>query len=100
MLSPRRGAPKLTPVPPALYIGSMAKGPTREELERQLRYLESRVDELVRTCERLREENRSLQDKQEDLVTEKAGLLQHNEQVRSKVEAMISRLKSLEHSGG
>lgn len=48
--------------------------------------------------ERLREENHSLREQQENLVSERAGLLQRNEEARTRVEAMISRLKSLEHS--
>ena len=66
--------------------------------EQELRKLEARVDELIRTVERLKLENRSLRHQQDNLVTERAGLIEKNELARSRVEAMISRLKSMEQS--
>ncbi len=68
----------------------------REELD--LQKLETRIDELIRTCERLKNENRSLRVNQESLVAERASLIEKTELARARVEAMILRLKSLEHN--
>jgi cell division protein ZapB len=64
--------------------------------EQELRKLEVRLEELVRSIERLKEENRSLRNQQDSLVTERAGLIEKNELARNRVEAMIGRLKSME----
>ncbi len=64
--------------------------------EQELRKLEVRLEELVKTIERLKEENRSLRHQQDTLVTERAGLIEKNELARSRVEAMINRLKAME----
>ncbi len=69
----------------------------REEFDRELKRLESRLEELVAACGQLKEENRSLHQRQDSLISERASLLQKNEQVRSRVEAMINRLKAMEH---
>ena len=63
-----------------------------------LRNLEVRVEELIRTCERLKEENKSLRDHQGNLMQERAKLIEKTELARSRVEAMIARLKSMEAS--
>lgn len=68
----------------------------KEDAERELVRLEQRIEELIRTCERLREENRLLQKQQEAYSAERADLIEKNELARSRVEAMINRLKSLE----
>ncbi len=88
---------KIDPTPGWFYIAAMTDETLREEFDRELKRLESRLDELVATCNQLREENRSLHQRQESLITERASLLQKNEQVRSRVEAMINRLKAMEH---
>lgn len=62
----------------------------------ELRNLERRVDELIRSVERLRDENRSLRESQAALMTERARLIEKTEEARGRVEAMISRLKSME----
>jgi cell division protein ZapB len=64
--------------------------------EQELRKLEVRLEELVRSIERLKEENRSLRNQQDHLVTERAGLIEKNELARTRVEAMINRLKAME----
>jgi cell division protein ZapB len=64
--------------------------------EQDLRILESRVNELIRTCHHLKEENKSLRSRQEQLVAERAALIDKTELARNRVEAMIQRLKSLE----
>lgn len=61
-----------------------------------LKKLEARVDELIRTCETLKEENTSLRSRQDSLVAERADLIEKTELARSRVEAMISRLKAME----
>ena len=65
--------------------------------EQELRKLETRVNELIRTCERLKEENRLLREQQVTLAAERSHLVEGQEQARIKVESMISRLKSMEH---
>ncbi|WP_198005611.1 TIGR02449 family protein [Thioalkalivibrio thiocyanodenitrificans] len=65
--------------------------------EQELRKLETRVNELIRTCERLKEENRLLREQQVTLATERSHLVEGQEQARLKVESMISRLKAMEH---
>lgn len=65
--------------------------------EQELRKLEVRLEDLVRTITRLKEENRSLRHQQDSLVTERAGLIEKNELARNRVEAMINRLKAMEH---
>ncbi len=64
--------------------------------ELDLRLLEHRVDELIRTVERLKDENRLLRANNVELAAEKARLLERTELARSRVEAMISRLKGME----
>lgn len=76
----------------------MTETRARQALEKELKRLENRLDELSALCARLREENHSLRDAQDSLVAEKANLLQKSEQVRNRVEAMINRLRALEQS--
>ena len=76
----------------------MATDKQSRKEEFDLKKLESQVDELIRTCERLKSENRSLRGQQESLVTERANLIKKTEMARQRVEAMITRLKSMEQS--
>ncbi len=62
----------------------------------ELKKLETRVDDLLHTCDKLMNENKSLRHQQETLVTERANLIEKNELARTRVESMITRLKSLE----
>lgn len=64
--------------------------------EFDLKLLERRVDELIRTVERLRDENRLLRESHTGLMAERARLMEKSELARSRVEDMIERLKSLE----
>lgn len=64
--------------------------------EHDLRILEARVSELIRTCQQLKDENKSLHSRQDQLVAERAALIEKTELARNRVEAMIQRLKSLE----
>ena len=79
------------------YSGRMSNSTPQSITEQELRKLEVRLDELVRSIERLKEENRSLRNQQDSLVTERASLIEKNELARSRVEAMINRLKAMEH---
>lgn len=80
-----------------LYSGRMSESTPQSVTEQELRKLEVRLEELVRTITRLKEENRSLRNQQDNLVTERAGLIEKNELARNRVEAMINRLKAMEH---
>ncbi|RMG30621.1 MAG: TIGR02449 family protein [Gammaproteobacteria bacterium] len=64
--------------------------------EQDLRRLEARIEDLIRTVQRLKEENRSLRAQQQALTAERARLIERNDLARSRVEAMISRLKAME----
>ena len=64
--------------------------------EEELRGLEIRIDELIKTCEQLKEENRLLHAQQQTYGNERATLLDRQEQARVKVEAMLRKLKSIE----
>ncbi|MBM5812462.1 MAG: TIGR02449 family protein [Gammaproteobacteria bacterium] len=74
----------------------MEDAATRVVLDRELKRLDRRVDELVALVARLKDENRALRQRQDTLSTERAALVQKNEQVRARVEAMIGRLKTME----
>ncbi|MFA7096787.1 MAG: TIGR02449 family protein [Gammaproteobacteria bacterium] len=67
-----------------------------DPVELELKRLEHRIDELIRTCESLKEENRALRVQRDDLLTERNSLAEKAELARTRVEAMISRLKTLE----
>jgi cell division protein ZapB len=68
------------------------------QTESELKKLELRVEQLIRTCAYLQEENHSLRTRQDNLVAERASLIEKTELARSRVEAMITRLKALETS--
>ena len=67
-----------------------------EVAEEAAKRLESKLDELLRTCQHLREENRLLREQQAAMMSERAGLIEKNELARARVEAMITRLKAME----
>lgn len=66
-----------------------------EELD--LKKLEGRVDDLIKTIDRLQSENKTLRDSHSHLQAERARLVEKTEMARSRVEAMIGRLKALEN---
>ncbi len=66
------------------------------DADQRLKKLELRIDELLRTLDRVREENRMLRKQQQDYSSERANLIEKNEVAKSRVEAMINRLKSME----
>ena len=79
-----------------LYSERMSNPTPQSVTEQELRKLEVRLEELVRSIERLKEENRSLRHQQDSMVTERAHLIEKNELARNRVEAMINRLKAME----
>ena len=83
---------------PALYSDRMSKVSAQQAIDQDLKRLEFRVEELVRTVERMKEENRSLRAQQEHMTVERAQLIERNELARSRVEAMIGRLKAMEQN--
>lgn len=64
--------------------------------ENDIRSLDLRLDELIRTCQRLKEENRLLRQQQTMLVTERAKLQHKTDLARTQTEMLLLRLKSLE----
>ncbi|HIF55132.1 MAG: TIGR02449 family protein [Methylococcales bacterium] len=68
------------------------------ESSTELRNLEEKLDALIEKYEAAKQENSSLKTKQDELVREKAKLLEKTTLARIRVEAMITRLKSMEHS--
>ena len=65
-------------------------------LSSKLKALETRVEELIRVCDKLREENQALKNQQVSLIGERAALIERSELARSRVESMIARLKAME----
>lgn len=76
----------------------MLKTSPQQAVDQDLKRLEYRIEELIRSVERLKEENRSLRTQQETMTAERAQLIERNELARTRVEAMINRLKAMEHS--
>lgn len=68
-----------------------------EELD--LKKLEGRVDELIKTIDRLQSENKTLRVSHSHLQGERSRLLEKTELARTRVEAMIGRLKAIENDG-
>jgi len=64
--------------------------------ETDIRGLEHRLEELIRTCQRLKEENRLLRQQQTTLVSERAKLQHKNDLARAQTEMMLLRLKAME----
>jgi cell division protein ZapB len=61
-----------------------------------LKALETRVDELINTVDKLTSENTALKSQQNNLVTERAELIEKTELARTRIESMISRLRAME----
>ncbi|MBU1190407.1 MAG: TIGR02449 family protein [Gammaproteobacteria bacterium] len=76
----------------------MTKNTTQQAVDQDLKRLEFRLEELIRTIDRLKEENRSLRVQQDHMTSERAQLIERNEMARSRVEAMITRLKAMEQN--
>lgn len=65
---------------------------------KQLKQLESRIDDLIDACERLKKENISLQDGGNTVQSEHDKLLEKTQQAKTRIKSMIERLKVLERS--
>lgn len=65
---------------------------------KQLKQLESRIDDLIDACERLKQENLSLRDDGDSMQSEHDELLEKTQQAKTRIKSMIERLKVLEHS--
>jgi cell division protein ZapB len=89
-------APTLTHSESGFYSHAMPRDDLLAASDLDLRSLEARVNELIRTCQTLKSENSSLRSRQDQLVAERAALIEKTELARNRVEAMIQRLKSLE----
>lgn len=63
-----------------------------------LQFLETKIDTLIHTCQRLVEENKALRESQARLMSERATLLEKQTLARTRIETMIARLKSMEVS--
>ena len=74
----------------------MSKPNTHAQIDLELSRLETRINTLLKTIERLSMENRSLRAQQDTLATERATLIERHDLVRNRVEAIVTRLKSLE----
>ncbi len=88
----------MTTSSPPIYSGHMTKNTAQQVVDQDLKRLEFRLEELIRTIDRLKEENRSLRVQQNHMTTERAQLIERNEMARSRVEAMITRLKAMEQN--
>ncbi len=64
--------------------------------ENDLKALEVRVEELIRSCAHLKDENKTLRAREQILLGERDRLAKKNDEARHRVEHMIDRLKRLE----
>ena len=56
---------------------------------------ESKVDQLILTCQQLNRDNMALKKRENELISEKNQLAKRNDITKRKVENMISRLQTL-----
>ena len=56
---------------------------------------ESKVDQLILTCQQLKRDNMALKKRENELISEKNQLAMCNDITKRKVENMISRLQTL-----
>lgn len=61
-----------------------------------LKKLESRVGDLIDTCQTLRKENKSMKSDHGRLNDDHSKLVEKTQVARARIEAMIGRLKTLE----
>ena len=87
----------IDPARRSIYIATMQDDDVTKTEELDLKKLEARIDDLIRTCDHLKEENQSLREHQQSLTTERSKLIEKTELARTRVEAMITRLKSMEN---
>jgi len=67
-----------------------------QTIEQDIKYLETRIDDLLKMCAKLTEENESLKDQQHNLIHERARLIEKNETARTRVEEILNRLRGME----
>ena len=67
-----------------------------EPIEKDLRTLEQRVDDLIGACRRLKEENDNLRSSRDTLIEERSKLAEKNRLARNRLETIVTRLKALE----
>lgn len=58
--------------------------------------LETKLDRLIQSCNRLQQENAEFKARENEWQRERTRLIEKNELARSRVEAMISHLKNLD----
>jgi cell division protein ZapB len=58
--------------------------------------LETKLDRLIQSCNRLQQENAEYKARENEWQRERTRLIEKNELARSRVEAMISHLKNLD----
>ena len=56
---------------------------------------ESKIDQLILTCQQLKRDNMALKKRENELISEKNQLAKCNDITKRKVENMISRLQTL-----
>lgn len=61
-----------------------------------MQQVETKLDELIRLCDRLQSENTTLRAKEAGWEQERKRLIEKNDIARKRVEAMIHHLKALE----
>lgn len=69
---------------------------SEEQLGKDLRQLEQRVDDLIGVCRRLKEENDNLRESRDSLIEEKSKLAEKNRMARNRLENIVTRLKALD----
>ena len=74
----------------------MANDRTPDIAEQELKKLEFRIVELIRTCERLKEENRNLRDQCQAAVAERNRIAERSDRVKSRITALLERLRGME----
>ena len=67
-----------------------------QPIEKDLRTLEKRVDDLIGACRRLKEENDNLRSSRDTLIEERSKLAEKNRLARNRLESIVTRLKALE----
>lgn len=88
----------LTPLTSRPSIYAMDKKSKTGVPGQVLAKLESRLKDLISSCDQLKQENSQLRDENTTLLTDRGQLMANRDKVRTQVEAMIGRLKSMESS--
>jgi len=65
-------------------------------VDKDLRQLEQRVDDLIVACRRLKDENASLRSSRDALIEERTKLSEKNRMARTRLENIVNRLRTLE----